>query len=65
VVEPPAIGAKSDGNEDEDWMDEMITHGATPWWETSSPKRCSTQVVEERMIASRWSDALVLLLCYV
>jgi hypothetical protein len=24
-VEPPAIGVESDGNEDEDWMDEMIT----------------------------------------
>jgi hypothetical protein len=46
-------------------MDEMITHGVTPWRETSSPKGCSTQVMEERMIASRRSDALVLLLCYV
>jgi hypothetical protein len=25
-VEPPAIGTESNRNEDEDWMDEMITN---------------------------------------
>jgi hypothetical protein len=43
----------------------LWTHSMMPRWETSSPKRCSTQAVEERMKTTWWSDGLVSLLSYV